>query len=451
MPDLLFSRRQLLGFGAVLAAPTKAAFQPAVDGNILAHYRSQDGDDFAPALGRALAASDAIFFPARSEGYPMRSLVEHRIGRDTVIDFNGQHLIFDGGRVNIKAPRVGGTRRLATTAPRYATSLHLDRIDGIMPGDILVLTSSVRPAVAWEDAKQDVAAVRAVNPASSAVALEHQLNFAWSPRDPDLNVSIFRPAALALLRPNLLLARADGHTPRFMIYCEGLRDIRVVAPTIRGLRPFDRRNDFTRNGITFYYCIDISITTPTYEAMSYAIGAHGASRNVTESGVTAYYCHHSHTDMGGFASGYRLTGLRDSDSFQAISTHICFNAHAEDFRVLRNTSLNNWRCIGGSLRNGYIQSLAANAEPLPQFQNNDLKPEFRYLNDDSDFSIIDVTFDTPNLFGRAAFAVKFARRVYVEGVTANSRLVTFERGGDVRSVVLGPRNRLGSPASSRPR
>lgn len=377
----------------------------------------EDGDDYGPALRRALAASGRVFWPKGE--YEISSLVDHTLTTDTVIDWNGALVTFTGsGRLNLKSPFVVSSgRTLASNASRWATSTTLNSGTSIQRGDILNIQSSVLPSSDWPDNKQDT--VRIAGVSGATITLEDGLNFAWNTTDPDLIVSVLRPAGSVIHRnANFFLDETDGTgVTRICVYHEGVAGWLIDGGCVRGPRPFDREGNIYRNGFVFYYCLNGLIRGLESEAMSYPVLIAGGSRYVREENTVGRYNHHTAADMGGWGSDYELVGLDDQDGFVALSTHACFRARATRCNVRNNTAITAWRCCGGSITDSYLHSTDSTANTV-QMQYAAPASGYEYIyTDRGDFTLARVRFDNPNRSAADVY-VRYGNRVVIEEVEA---------------------------------
>lgn len=402
-------------------------------------YSEADGEDWGPALIRAVTACDHVVFPDRQSGYDFTTAVSAALLKDKIIDFNGQRCVFSGaGRVTLSGQLIASGRSLAANADRYATSVQLNSTAGVQAGDLFYINTSIAPSTSWSDTKKDLVRIRAVS--GSSLILDEGLNFHYTTADAGLDVLIYRPVKLTMIRPNLQLIAADGEAiTKIMFMLEGLRDVYVDRPEIKGSYPFNRSLNFYRNGIYFYRCWGGVIQSPVYETMSYPCGIYGGSRHFIENDVHARYMHHAHADVGDWSADYLLNGMNASDGYQSLNTHVCFRAHAVNFNVRNDFGNSNWRVCGGSIKDGYLHSTATDAAELPQFQNNDPAAGYEYINADADFNAENITFDTPK---EVPFGVRYGRTVKYSGVKANAVVVGFNTG-EVALYINGAWNQIG--------
>lgn len=401
--------------------------------------------DNMPALIAALAASPTVVFPERAGIWRFSSVGTHTLSRDIEINFNGQRLEFSAARLILTGAIVATGRTLAANAARYAKSITLNSGADIQAGDIAFIGTDQRPSSDWSDKKNDTVRIRSI---SGAVAtLDEGLNFSYATSDAALGLTIYRPFKARIVRPKILTIAADADTTGHVnIFCTGLRDVELVSPEFTGEYPFNRANNIYRNGLWFFRSVGLKITDMVCEAMSYPVGVYGGARNVLEIGTTARYMHHSHADIGGWSSDYRLQGLHSSDSFQGLNTHPCFRAYADGFTVLNDTGMSNWRCCGGGISNGFISSSVGDTSELPQFQNSTPNAGFEYINADADFYVDNVTFDYPNRATKPGLAVRFGRSARYSGVRGFA-LAGLSRG-ELQLFLCGPGNVFGSAGTA---
>lgn len=401
--------------------------------------------DNMPALISALAASPVVTFPERAGVWRFSSTGTHTLTRDIEIDFNGQKLEFSNARLILTGAVVASGRTLAANVARYAKSITLNNGADIQAGDLAFIGTDQLPSSDWPDKKNDCVRIRSI---SGAVAtLDEGLNFSYATGDTGLAVTIYRPFKARLVRPKILTIAADADTTGYVnILCTGLRDVELVSPEFTGQYPFDRANNIYRNGLWFFRSIGLKITNMVCEAMSYPVGVYGGARNVLEIGTTARYMHHSHADIGGWGSDYRLQGLHSSDSFQGLNTHPCFRAYADGFTVLNDTGLSNWRCCGGGISNGFISSSVDDTSELPQFQNSTPNVGYVYINSDADFYADNVTLDYPNRVTKPGLAVRYGRSAKYSNYRGSATAGL--SGGELQLFICGPGNRFGTSGTA---
>lgn len=396
---------------------------------------TDDTEAFAAALN---SGASVITFPKALQNYVFSSSATVTLTRDTIIDFAGQPLTSTASKITLRGSIVATGRTLSANAARYATAITLNSASGIQRGDIIHLATSQTPSPSWSDNKQDCVQVSSVS--GNVCTLAAGLNFSYNIADVGMEVTVYRPIKLTLRNANITMTAAEGDTtPYSPIWCEGL-SVEIESPSLSGVLPFNRSANFYRTGITLYRCYGWKCSNPDYTALSYPLGVYGGTRNGIETSVTARYCHHSHADLGGWSSDYELIGLISDDSYQAINTHVCFRAHASHFNVRNDFGLSNWRCCGGSLTNGRINSTADDTMELPQFQNNTPSAGFEYINQDADFLADDVVFDYPNRITRPGFAVRYGRVVTYSNV--KGFCTAGLSSGEIALWICGPGNRF---------
>lgn len=398
--------------------------------------------DDSDAVLKALQASSRIRFPESAAGYSINKKIEVDLLEDTIIDFNGQRLIFTDGRIKLNGEDVFTGRTLGANAARYDTAVTLSDASGLQRGDLLYINTAISPSSDWADTKKDLVRVAFVT--GNVVTLSDRLNFHYTTSDTGLTVRAYRPRQLHLLNPHLDLVADDSDTTaHVMVYLEGLHNVLVDRPIIKGQVPFDRSDNIYRNGIWAVSCWSVSIRSPYYEAMSYPVGIYGGTRNVIETDVHAEYCHHGHADCGDWSSDYQLIGMQSVHCYQALNTHPVFRAHATSVNVRRDYGLSNWRCVGGGLSNVVIETISDDTQELPQFQNATMFPAYEYLYSDADFYCENVDFRTPNRITKPPFGVRFGRDVLISNTKANDIWTSFANRGDVQQLIWGEGNRLG--------
>ncbi len=405
--------------------------------------------DDAPKVQAALAASSRVFFPPNANGYVIKSNFVATLTKDTVIDFNGQLVSFDGGLIQLRATKIATGRTLSANAARAATTVSLNDTSGIQAGDLMFINTTIKPSSDWNDTKKDCVFIK--NVAGLAMNIADPLNFGYTTADAGLTVTIYRPVKLTLKNANLLLIAADADpTPRIMIEVEGMHGLLIDTPTISGQLPFNRDANPNRVGIQILASRDVRILNPTYTKMSYQIGIYWATRYIQETNVTSNYSHHGHADVGDWSSDYRLKGLISTDSYQSMSTHPCFRAFAEDIDVTNDYGLSCWRVVGGGIKNGIIRSFVNDTAELPQYQNIPMNVGYTDLYSDADFYCDNMDFRMPARITKATFGVMYGRTVTVSNTKCNDIITSFAARGDVLQLILGPGNRIGSSSNRTP-
>lgn len=401
-------------------------------------------------LAAALALSSNIVFPESSLPYVFKTQISPILTKDTKIDFNGQLCQFDGGRVSLKAATVASGRTLNANAARYAFQISMGDTSGIQQGDILFINTSITPSADWSDTKKDCVTVKGVT--GSLVDLFEPLNFHYTTADAGLTITVYRAKQLQLNDANLQLIAADGDaTGRVMIDVYGMRGVTIDRPTIKGQRPFTRTTNIYRVGIQMLACIDTTVNNTKSEAMSYPIGAYFASRTIHENDTEGKYNHHTNIDCGDWSSDYFLDGLVSSDCYQSLNTHPVLRAYAQNFQVHNDFGLLNWRCVGGGLRDGVVNSLENDTAEIAQYQNAPMTAAYKYLYDDADLYFDNVDYRVPNRITKAPVAVRFGRNVSVSNSKMSDFWVSFAARDDVKSLVIGSGNRFGAAWSRTPK
>ena len=405
--------------------------------------------DDMPKVVSALALSNKIVFPESANGYDFKSKVSVTLTKDTVIDFNGQLSRWTNGQLILKSPTIATGLTLTANVARAATVLPLSSAAGIQRGDLVYITTTIKPSSDWNDTKKDCVLVTSVS--GNSVTLADPLNFHYTTADAGLSIRVYRPVRLELRGLNSLLIAADSDpTPYVQIQAEGIHGLTISNPEIRGQIPFNRDLNPYRVGIQTIVCRDVNIVDPTYEAMSYQVGIYGGSRYITETNAKSYYCHHGHADVGDWSSDYKVKGVIGVDNYQTMSTHPVFRAYAEDVEVHNDYGLQNWRCFGGGVRNGTIRSSADDTLELPQYQNSAMNPGYEYLYDDADFYCDNFDFRFPNRITKAVFGVRFGRTVTISNTKVNDIITSFGGRDNVKQLIVGTGNRIGVRSLSTP-
>ncbi|MBI6563250.1 hypothetical protein YA0745_12340 [Pseudomonas synxantha] len=410
------------------------------------------GNGVADDMGKvvtALATTSQIKFAQSPNGYDFKSKVSITLTKDTVIDFNGQLSRWTNGQIILKSPTIATGLTLTANVARAATVLPLSSAAGIQRGDLVYITTTIKPSSDWNDTKKDCVLVTSVS--GNSVTLADPLNFHYTTADAGLSIRVYRPVRLELRGLNSLLIAADSDpTPYVQIQAEGIHGLSIINPTIRGQMPFNRDLNPYRVGIQTIVCRDVNIVDPTYEAMSYQVGIYGGSRYITETNAKSYYCHHGHADVGDWSSDYKVKGVIGVDNYQTMSTHPAFRAYAEDVEAHNDYGLQNWRCFGGGIRNGTIRSSADDTLELPQYQNAVMNPGYDYLYDDADFYCDNFDFRLPNRITKAVFGVRFGRTVTISSTKVNDIITSFGGRDNVKQLIVGTGNRIGGRSLSTP-
>lgn len=401
-------------------------------------------------LAAALALSNNVVFPESTLPYVFKTQVAPILTKDTKIDFNGQLCQFNGGRLSLKAETVATGRTLNANAARYAFQISMGDTSGLQQGDILFINTSISPSTEWSDTKKDCVTVKGVT--GSLVDLFEPLNFHYTTADSGLSITVYRAKELELINPNLLLIAADNDTTgKVMIDVYGMRGVEISSPTIKGQRPFNRSTNIYRVGIQVLACIDITVRNTRSEAMSYPIGAYFASRNIREYNTYGYYNHHTNVGCGDWSSDYFLEGLTSSDCYQSLNTHPVFRAYASNFQVQNDFGLLNWRCVGGGLRDGVVNSLENDTAENAQYQNAQMAAAYGYLYSDADLYFDNVDYRVPNRITKAPVAVRFGRNVTVSNCKMSDLWVSFGGRDQVANLIIGAGNRFGDTWNRAPK
>ncbi|WP_395605242.1 hypothetical protein [Pseudomonas sp. B16120] len=410
------------------------------------------GNGVADDMGKvvtALATTSQIKFAQSPNGYDFKSKVSITLTKDTVIDFNGQLSRWTNGQIILKSPTIATGLTLTANVARAALVLPLSSAAGIQRGDLVYITTTIKPSSEWNDTKKDCVLVNGVS--GNSVTLADPLNFHYTTADAGIAIKVYRPVRVDLKNFNHLLVAADSDPTQYVgIQTEGCHVVNIVDNVIRGQYPFNRDANPYRVGIQTIACRGINIINCVAEAMSYHIGIYGGSRYITELNTNTNYCHHGHADVGDYSSDYKLVGMNGANNYQSISTHPVIRATAENFNVHNDYGLSNFRCFGGGIKNGVIRSSVDDTAELPQFQNAAMNAGYEYLYDDADFYCVDVDFRVPNRLTKAVFGVRYGRTVTVSGTKVNDIITSFGGRDQVKQLIIGTGNRIGDKSSRTP-
>lgn len=427
----------------------------SVKEKLLSNYKSivpgNGVADDMPKITAALATTSRIVFPETSTPYTLKSNATVTLTKDTVIDFNGQQSIWTNSRLTIKSPTVATGLTLAANVPRYASVLTLSSGTGIQRGDLVYITTTLKPSPDWNDSKKDCVLVSSVS--GNTVNLSDTVNFSYTTSDAGLSIKVYRPFRLELRNLNALLIAAESDpTPYVQIELEGVHGLNITNPIIRGQLPFGRDTNPYRVGIQTIACRSVTIADPTYEAMSYQIGIYGGTRHVTETNVNSYYCHHGHADVGDWSSDYTLDGMKCADNYQSVNTHPCFRAYVKNIDVHNDYGLSYLRCVGGGISDATIRSTVGEGvgSELPQYSNIPMNAGFEYLYDDADIYFNNIDMRCPNRITKATMGVRFGRTVSIAAIKCNDFITSFAARDQVKQLIVGTGNRIGALSSPTP-
>lgn len=414
----------------VYSGPVEASWFLAYDGVT----------DDAARIATMIGSGGDFAFSKSDTPIAVKSQTSITLTKNTTIDFRGQTLAFDSGRITFKAP-IKKTTTITANLNRYSTLVTVADASGVNAGDIFYINTTIKPSTEWVDTKKDCVRISSVS--GNVLTLEEGVYFSYTTADAGLTVTIYRPVNLTLISPDINLLADDSSTSTEVAFIfEGLVNPQLIRPKISGVRPFNRASNIYRNGVWFLACWGGLIDAPEYDAMSYPCGIYWGTRNVVERDVLSRYCHHGHADAGDWSAGYRLRGMSASDCYQALNTHPTFNAVADSFNVVNDTGLSNWRCVGGGIMNGRIQTTADDTQELPQFQNITPSTGHLYINADADFFSDNVDFIAPNRITKAAFAVRYGRSARYSNTTGNCWVGL--SGGELGLFICGGGNRFGT-------
>lgn len=406
--------------------------------------------DSSVDLAAALAVSNNVILPQSDIPYTFKTAFTATLLKDTKIDFNNQVCIFDNGRISLQPQTVATGRTLAANAVRYATQFTLNDAAGIQRGDILLIRTTIQPSPDWPDTKKDCLVVKGVT--GNLVDLYQPPNFSYNTSDAGLTISVYRAKKCVVVDPQFHLVAADGDTtPRVMMDIYGMHGVVISSPRTIGQRPFTRTTNIYRLGIQTLACVDVKVTDHYCEAMSYGLGYYWATRDITETDTSGLYMHHVNGDAGDWSSDYHLKGCSGSDSYQSLNTHPVFRAFAEGFQVHSDFGLMNWRCVGGGLRKGTVNSYENDTAEIAQYQNATMNAGYEYLYDDADFYIDSVDYHTPSRLTKAPVAVRYGRNVRISNSKMNDLWVSYAGRDEVKTLHIGAGNRFGADWKRTPR
>lgn len=400
-------------------------------------------------LVAAIAASGNVTFAQSSVPYSFKSHVTVTLTRDTVIDFAGQLSQWTNGQIIIKSPTITTGLTLTANVARAATVLPLSSAAGVQRGDLVYITTTIKPSSDWNDTKKDCVLVTSVS--GNSVTLADPLNFHYTTADAGLSIRVYRPFKLELRNLNSLLIASDSDpTPYVQIQAEGIHGLTIEKPVIRGQLPFNRDANPYRVGIQTITCRTVKIVEPTYEGMSYQIGIYGGTRYITETLVNSNYCHHGHADVGDWSSDYWVENVTGVDNYQTMSTHPVIRAYARRIDVFNDYGLSNWRSVGGGIESVTIRSTVDDTAELPQYQNAVMNAGYEYLYDDADFYFRGVDMRMPNRVTKATLGIRFGRTAEISDVKCNDFITSFGGRDQVKQLIVGTGNRIGALSARTP-
>lgn len=376
-----------------------------------------ESGDLTPAFAACVDMQRPIKLPKRAGGYVVNTGFSKVLTAELICDFQGQRIAFDHQRTwEFKGLEVATGRLPSSSRVRYQTGVEMENVAGIQGGDLFYMRNANQaPLSGWGDTKKECVLVTGVS--GSTVVLAAGLNFNWTLSAADNFIDIWRPQKVTFLRPNFHLANPVFGQPHYAVHLVGLRDIELISPRLTAPLNLNRETDIYRMGIQIWKCWGWSVTDCYTEGMAYPIGVYGGTRNGFEYRTKAHYCRHGHADLGDFASDYILDGFHATDCYMALSTHPVFRAYATNFDVQNDFDISNWRCIGGGLSNGVIQTTANDAKASAQFNSEAPASGFEYLYDDAEFRADGVEFKAPNRSSLAPFWVTRGSRVYFANIS----------------------------------
>lgn len=406
-------------------------------------YVAGDGvNEDSIAIGEAFRSGRKVVFgtpPGGKYRLEYGDIVE--LTQPLEIDFGGHEIAFAGSVITFTSPKVASGRKLAVNTPRYSTAVTLNDVAGIAAGDLIVITTSVPGETGWNYTKKDVIKVRSVSGAK--VELEEPTMFAYATTDAGLNVDAHRPQSVRLIRP---FGTTAG--PSLMFNFEYLENVEVISPKFVGSSNFDAAADSSRAGICFVGCWGATVRDAHFEYMSYPIMPSRGTRNILVDGLVATGCRHAIAPTD-WVKRVLVRNLRASDCQGAIDSHPAFEVCYENAFVDRDRDLSNLRCVGGTLRNCRIHTLAGDNAAGPYYHS--LSPSAdvsSYLYADADFRIENVDIIAPNRT-LPTIRVERGRNVYIDGLAAPAGAIAFSNASlnTVGQVLWGPNNQIGGRPS----
>lgn len=431
----------MIGYGDKTVSDELDTLSLSDAGSIARFGGKGDGStDVGPAISLALQSQSILTFPWTSDGYVIDDSVNIELTDNIEIDFGGSVVDFgDTARLRFQSPIVADGLSLSEAVVSGGAFIKLNDHTGIQAGDILYISTSQTPSSEWADTKKDCVRVKGFS--SGYIWLEEALNFGYDPLDTGLSATIYRPRSVVLRNGHFLLG--DDASPRVMVEITGCQDVILDRLTIEGKNPINVSTSITRVGVMLYKCVGVQVLSPTFIRMSYPVEADGGTRNVRATNVLARDCHHT-VEAADWASNVTVDGLDASGCYSAISAHPSFNVHFTNFSCLQEIGLANVRTLGGSLRNGVIESRADDTAELPQFQSIILNPNFTYLQSLVDFDVDNVTWIAPGRVTKPVLDVRYGRNVTISNVVAPLVSMSSAVPYSIQNLVYGPGNRFGS-------
>lgn len=401
--------------------------------------------DDSAAIAAALGSGKKVVFgkpPGGKYRFASGQIVELTKALD--VDFGGHEIEFAGSVLTITAPKVASGRTLAADAARYATSVTLDDAAGVLAGDLLDIITTVVAETSWSYTKKDTVKVRSVS--GNVVELEEPIMFAYATGDAGLSVAAYRPQRLRMSRP---FGSTTGAS--IMMSCEFLENVEVHGAKLVGSPAFDASSDLSRVGMRFYGCWGLTVRDAECDFMSYPLIPARGTRNTLIDGIVASGCRHP-VAPSDWPKGIVVRNMRASDCEAAIDSHPAFDVTYDGVRAERERDLSNLRCVGATLRNCRIHTLADDSVSGPYFHS--LFPSANvasYLYSDADLRLDNVEIVAPNR-SLPVIRVERGRNVHVEGLTVAADGAAFSNGqlNAVGQLLWGPGNQIGGrPSPSR--
>lgn len=404
--------------------------------SVLDYYLSSDNGDYGPALIRALDVSNNVFWPAFSGTYAIKSQVSKTLTSDVVIDFRGNNINFTGN-VTLIGSVISGTRTLNANAAQYATQISLTNTTNLAVGDLLFINTTIAVEAAWSNTKKDTVKIKSIS--GTTIELAEGLNFAYATADAGLSITVYRPAKATFIRPKFTLTTVVGQA---MFELRGLHNIVLENPVAYGDKAsFTPSTNDTRRMFLIDRCVGLSASKCEFSALSYPFLIVGGSRNADINGITANFCRHL-VEPGDWAKTVTIENIIASDCYASVSAHPAFDVSYDNVRAQREEHLPNGRCVGFSLRNAKIHTIADNTANGPYFQNLAMNDGFAYLHNHADVNFENVDLSSPNRTS-ATLGVSNARDVTVTNVRCADFLAAVS-GGVTGGIVFSGNNKIGA-------
>lgn len=358
---------------------------------VVADFDGSSGTSIASGLTTALANSNNIYFPPGDYYVSGNTTIE--VASNAKIDFGQARLFFAGtASLSINSTLVASTT-LDGAITKDATSCVVASATGIVAGSLLRFFENTVAESTFGAKRNAIVQVRSVSGTTITFAEPIGMPFATG-----ITVTVRNPRRLILKSPNVYRvgATAGAGTPGYdgMLQLGYWVGLSITDLTISSDQAYSATGEQDGNGILIDECIGAEVNRVEMSNVSYGISLPNC-RNTLIRGIDANNVRHP-VVPGNWSRNSRIENLRSRDCYSTIDSHTAFDTHYRDVRGYSDAGLSNLRCVGGSLTDVDVTTVANDAVSGPFWQNLALTSGHTDFYDNAFFDLDRVRLSAPN-------------------------------------------------------